>query len=59
MFVENYVKFNMSVNYVNVKIGYGDIDENIKFNGLNEERFLKKYWGNIVVFVYRYMFKFN
>lgn len=58
MFVENYVKFNMSVNYVNVKIGYGDIDENIKFNGLNEERFLKNI-EVILVFVYRYMFKLN
>lgn len=58
MFVENYVKFNTSVNYVNVKIGYGDIDENIKFNGLNEERFLKNI-KVILVFVYGYMFKLN
>ena len=41
MFVENYAKLNMSANYVNVKTGHGDIDENIKLNGPNEERFLK------------------
>lgn len=58
MFVENYAKLNMSANYVNVKTGHGDIDENIKLNGPNEERFLKNIEVTSV-FVYRHMFKLN
>ena len=55
IFVENYAKLNMSANYVNVKTGHGDIDENIKLNGPNEEGFLKNIEVTSV-FVHRHIF---
>ena len=59
IFLENYAKLNMSANYVNVKTGHGDIDENIKLDGPNEEGFLKNIEVTTSVFVYMHMFKFN
>ena len=59
IFLENYAKLNMSANYVNVKTGHGDIDENIKLDGPNEEGFLRNIEVTTSVFVYMHMFKFN